>query len=184
MKDANLFKFLFFFLWNGFAFCGLLPSHDSYKKAERTITFEQKSAIPWQLEFHQISNIGLISDSRRRQKGIVWTYWKSTHKSYSWICNIPAQIANVALKYCLRSSSLDPVQDKLMNAPLLLRSTYLLQWYLHTFSLSVASGLSEVGSNEFKAGINIVNSNHGFPVCPRDCPQGRHPLLKQVIFPL
>lgn len=27
---------------------------------------------------------------------------------------------------------------------------------------SIASGLSKVGSNEFKMGISIANSNHGF----------------------
>lgn len=133
-KDANLFKY-FFSRWNWFALSGLVPSRDNYKELERTITFE-KSTIPWQLEFHQISNIWLILDSRRRQNGIVWTYWKSTHKSYSWICNIPARIANAALKYCLKSNSLDPVHDKLMSNPLLLHSTYLLQWYFHPSPLS------------------------------------------------
>lgn len=170
VQICSFFCFVFFFPQKRFAFSGLLLSHDSYKKAERTITFGVESTIPWQLEFHQISNIWLILDCRRRQKGIVWTYWKSTHKSYSWICNTPTQIANVALKYCLRSNSLDPVQGKLMNTPLLPHSTYLLRWYFQPFPLPIASGLSKVGSNEFKAGINVVNSSHGFPVCSQDCP--------------
>lgn len=109
---------------------GWYPHMTANKEVERTITFE-RSTIPWQLGFHQISNIWLTLDSRRRQNGMVWTYWKSTHKSYSWICNIPAWIANAALKYCLKSNSLDPVHEKLMGNPLLLPSTYLLQWYFH-----------------------------------------------------
>lgn len=107
--------FFFNFLGRGLHLLACFPHMRDTRKLKGTIVFEQKFAISWQLEFHQISNIWLILDSRRRQKGIVWTYWKSTHKSYSWICNIPVQIANVALKYCHSSISLDPVQDKLMN---------------------------------------------------------------------
>jgi len=80
---------------------------------------------------------------------MVWTYWKSTHKSYSWICNIPAQIANAVLKYCLISSS---TQGKVMSYPLLLRSPYFLQLYFHPFPLSVASVLSKVGQMNLKQG--------------------------------
>lgn len=131
----NAFFFFFLIFLKGFTSSSLLPSHERYKKAERTIVFEQKFAISWQLEFHQISNIWLILDSRRRQKRIVWTYWKSTHKSYSWICNIPVQIANVALKYCHSSSSLDPVQDKLMNNALPPSSTPFCDIFTHFLRL-------------------------------------------------
>lgn len=137
----------------GLHFLGFSPHATHTRKLKGQLLLSRSLQYLGSLEFHQISNIWFILDSRKRQKGIVWTYWKSTHRSYSWICNSPSQIANAALKYCLRSSSLGPEQGKLMNNPLLLQSTYLLQ----TFLLSVASGLSKVGSNEFKAGINIVN---------------------------